>query len=420
LKRRIADFFGAQSEFTKNVMRLVGSSTVAIAITLISLPIITRIYSPEDFGQFQILLSTVGVLSVITSFRYEIAIVLPKGRAEASAVYTLALIFLVLTTLLIALAFFFFGGAFLGLLNAEVLEPYLFLMCIAIFLAGVVQVLRYAITREKRFKELGGNRVIEAASAQGMKISLGLFSPTFLSLFISQVAGYVLSFVLAAKYKKTKLNFSRMRLRWALRKYNRFILYNTPAVLVNTVALQLPVFMIARFFGPELVGYYVLAVKLIEVPLKIVGNAISQVYYKQAADIFHSGPERLLSLYQRTVAKLSLVMIFPAVLVITLAEPVVPYVLGESWSEVGSIMMFLVVWKFFEFINYPVSTTLTVINEQHIDLGLKCVFSLGLRFFALAFFNETQTQFFVALVVSASLYYIIFNLVAYQRVKRRL
>lgn len=420
MKQKIADFFGAQSEFTKNVMRLAGSSTVAIFITLVSLPIITRIYSPEDFGQFQILLSTVGVLSVITSFRYEMAIVLPKSRAEASAVYTLALIFLVLTTLLIALAFFFFGGVFLRLLNAEVLEPYLFLMCVAIFLAGLVQVLRYAIVREKRFKELGSNRVIETASAQGMKISLGLLSPTFLSLFISQVAGYILSLALAAKYKKTKLNFSRKKLLWALRKYNRFILYNTPAVLVNTVALQLPVFMIARYFGPELVGYYMLAIRLIEVPLKIVGNAISQVYYKQAADIFRSGPENLLKLYRRTVVKLSLAMIFPAILVMAFAESIIPYVLGERWSEVGGIMMFLVVWKFFEFINYPVSTTLTVINEQHIDFGLKCVFSLGLRFFALAFFNETQTQFLIALVVSASVYYIVFNLVAYQRVKRRL
>jgi O-antigen/teichoic acid export membrane protein len=401
-------------------MRLAGSSTVAIAITLISLPIITRIYSPEDFGQFQILLSTIGVLSVITSFRYEMAIVLPKRRAEASAVYTLAMIFLVLTTLVISVAFFFLGGAFLELLNAEVLEPYLLLMCVAIFLAGLVQVLKYSIIREKRFKELGSNRVIEAASAQGMKIGLGLFSPTFISLFISQVVGYVLSLALAAKYKKTSLTFSRLRLRWALRKYNRFILYNTPAVLVNTVALQLPVFMIARYFGPEFVGYYVLAIKLIEVPLKIVGDAISQVYYKQAADIFHSGPKNLLGLYRRTVIKLSLVMIFPTVLVMALAESVVPYVLGDNWSEVGSIMMFLVVWKFFEFINYPVSSTLTVINEQHIDLGLKCVFSLGLRFSALALFNETQTQFLVALVASASLYYIIFNLVAYQRVKRRL
>ena len=420
MKQKIGLLFSAQSDFTKNVMRLAGSSTVAIAITLISLPIITRIYSPEDFGQFQILLSTVGVLSVITSFRYEMAIVLPKGRAEASAVYTLALIFLAITTLVIAAAFFFFGGVFLQLLNAEVLEPYLFLMCVAIFLAGLVQVLRYAIIREKCFRELGRNRVVETASAQGMKIGLGLFSPTFLSLFISQVAGYVLSLALAAKYKRTTLNFSRMRLLWALRKYNRFILYNTPAALVNTVALQLPVFMIARYFGPEFVGYYMLAIRLIEVPLKIVGNAISQVYYKRAADIFHSGPENLLRLYRRTVVKLSLVMIFPAILVMTLAEPLVPYILGDNWSEVGSIMMFLVVWKFFEFINYPVSTTLTVINEQHIDLGLKCVFSLGLRFLALAIFNETQNQFLIALVVSASLYYIVFNLVAYQRVKRRL
>ena len=418
MRRKIAKKLGAQSDFTKNVMRLAGSSAAAIVITLLSLPIITRIYSPEEFGQFQILVSTVGMLSVITSFRYELAIVLPKRRAEASAVYTLALIFLMITTLVILLAFFFFGSVFLELLNAEVLEPYLFLMCVAIFLAGSVQVFRYAITREKRFKELGSNRVIESSSSQGMKIGLGLISPTFISLFISQVSGYVLSIILLVKYKKVKLSFSKLRLRWALRKYRKFIIYNTPAILINTVALQLPVFMIARYFGPELVGFYVLAIKLIEVPLKVIGNAISQVYFKEAADLFNTNSRLLLNLYRRTVAKLSLIMIIPTFAVLLLAEPIVPLILGDNWAEVGEIMMFLIIWKSFEFINYPVSTTLTIINEQHIDLVLKAVLSLGLRFLVLVLFHETQVEFFVALVVSASLYYIAFNLIAYQRVKR--
>ncbi|KZZ64472.1 hypothetical protein A3765_12760 [Oleiphilus sp. HI0130] len=393
---------------------------LAVAISLISLPVITRIYDPEAFGNFQILLSTVGLFSVISCFRYEMAIVLPKSRSEANAVYTLALLLLVLFTLFVSVLLFFVGEVLLSLLGAQVLVPYLHFLVVAIFFSGLVQIARYVLTKDKRFGELGENRVVESASAQGLKIGLGLASPSFLSLFISQLVGYVLSLYLAMRRRSVKVVWSHKRLFCVLRKYRKFFLFNTPAVFINTLALQLPVFMIARYFGAEYVAYYVMAVKLIEVPLKVVGNAISQVYYKQAADVFNHGTQALLDLYKSTVLKLALIIALPALGIYFLAEPLVPYLLGESWSQTGQVMSLLILWKFFEFVNYPVSTTLTVLNAQHIDLGLKVFLSLGGRFIAMLFFNESFFELLVAAVVASSVYYIIFNLMTYQRLLKQL
>ncbi|MCH2159777.1 MAG: oligosaccharide flippase family protein [Oleiphilaceae bacterium] len=393
---------------------------LAVAISLLSLPIITRIYDPEAFGNFQILLSTVGLLSVISCFRYEMAIVLPKSRAEANAVYTLALILLALFTFLISVLLFFVGEALLSLLGASVLVPYLHFLIVAIFFSGLVQIARYVLTKEKRFGELGKNRVIESASAQGLKIGLGLASPSFLSLCISQLVGYVLSLYLAMKRRSVKIVWSRQRLLFVLRKYKKFLLFNTPAVFVNTLALQLPIFMIARYFGAEYVAYYVMAVKLIEVPLKILGNAISQVYFKQAADIFNQGEGALLSLYKSTVLKLAIIITLPALGIYFLAEPLVPILLGERWSQTGQVMSLLIVWKFFEFLNYPVSTTLTVLNAQHIDLILKLFLSLGGRFIAMFVFNDTFSELLIAAVIASSTYYIVFNLITFQRLSKQI
>jgi O-antigen/teichoic acid export membrane protein len=390
---------------------------LAVVISLISLPVITRIYDPEAFGNFQILLSTVGLFSIISCFRYEMAIVLPKSRSEANAVYTLALLLLVLFTLFVSVLLFFVGEVLLSLLGAQVLVPYLHFLVVAIFFSGLVQIARYVLTKDKRFGELGKNRVVESASAQGLKIGLGLASPSFLSLFISQLVGYVLSLYLAMRRRSVKVVWSHKRLFCVLRKYRKFFLFNTPAVFINTLALQLPVFMIARYFGAEYVAYYVMAVKLIEVPLKVVGNAISQVYYKQAADVFNHGTQALLDLYKSTVLKLALIIALPALGIYFLAEPLVPYLLGDNWSQTGQVMSVLIIWKFFEFINYPVSTTFTIISRQEYEIVINVLFMLA-RAAVFVFLSDDFWMAVMVYTLVTSLFYITYNASAFLLVKR--
>lgn len=195
---------------------------MAVVISLITLPIITRIYDPAAFGNFQIMLSSVGLLSVISSFRYEMAIILPRSQSEANAVYTLSLVLLVIFTLIVSLILFLFGQFLLNLIGAEVLIPYLHFLVVVIFFSGLVQIARYLLIKENRFGKLGKNRVVESASAQGLKISLGLFSPSFLSLYISLLVGYILSVYLAMKNSSFKIDISAKRLFCVLRKYKKF------------------------------------------------------------------------------------------------------------------------------------------------------------------------------------------------------
>lgn len=407
-----------QSQFSKNILKLASSSIFIVLISLISLPIVTRIYDPSVFGEFQVLVSTIGIISIMVSFKYEMAIVLPKNSIEANAVYSLSIILLLITTTVFSLIFYFFGSLFLSFLNAEELEPYLILLIIGIFLSGLVQICGYILTREKNFHRLGNNRVIESISAQGMKIGLGLISPTFLGLFISQLVGYLLNIYLTMKISKISFIFSKKKILVVFRKYNKFLLYSTPAMFINTIALQLPVFFIVKYFGVEFVGYYILAIKLIDIPLGIIGNAISQVYYKEAADQFNIGVEKLFILYKSTLKKLIFFIFIPSILIYTLAESLVPYILGDNWSVTGQIISILVIWKSFEFINAPISTTLMVLNKQNIDLFLKIFLSFGLRLIVLMLFNDSFIEMMYALTISAAIYYGTFNLITYFILRR--
>ena len=76
-----------KSEFLKNVFTLLSGATIAQIITLIAIPILTRIYTPEDFGYIAIYLSIANIVAAISTGRYELSIMLPEKRIEALAIF---------------------------------------------------------------------------------------------------------------------------------------------------------------------------------------------------------------------------------------------------------------------------------------------------------------------------------------------
>ncbi len=66
------------SELTRNSAKLLSANVVAQAIGLLVYPILTRLYSPEDFGLLNLFLSIGGVLALLSTAEYQYAIVVPK------------------------------------------------------------------------------------------------------------------------------------------------------------------------------------------------------------------------------------------------------------------------------------------------------------------------------------------------------
>ena len=67
-----------KSEFSKNVLTLMTGTTIAQAIPIAISPILTRIYSPEDFGVFVLYTAIVSLVTAISTGKYELAIMLPS------------------------------------------------------------------------------------------------------------------------------------------------------------------------------------------------------------------------------------------------------------------------------------------------------------------------------------------------------
>lgn len=92
-----------QAEFTKNIITMISGAGLAQLITMMSSVVITRLYSPGDFGIAALVLSVGTVLSVFSTLRFNQAIVVASHTVQAQSLVKLCLYLSCITSSLVFL-----------------------------------------------------------------------------------------------------------------------------------------------------------------------------------------------------------------------------------------------------------------------------------------------------------------------------
>src|SRR5690606_41413382 len=100
-----------------------------------ALPILTRLYSPEDFGVLAVYASVLALISVVSCLRLEIAIPIPKERSQAIDLLFLSLLSALLVTTLSFAVVVCFADQIHGLTHGQ-LKGYLWLIPAGVLLSG--------------------------------------------------------------------------------------------------------------------------------------------------------------------------------------------------------------------------------------------------------------------------------------------
>jgi len=406
-----------KSEFGQNVFKLITGTALAHVITFFVTPILTRMFSQQSIGELQIFISTVTTFGVVASLKFEMAIVLPKDDDEGNAIAVLSIFALFIFSMLLTILLAVFGKPILHFLNADALQPFLYFISLGVFLFGLWEALQYVLIRRKRFGILATNKIIQVAVTQLLAVFLGIFWQKTQILLFAQILGYGTAAAAILFLRPISLNVSFKRLFHLIRVYKKFPTINTAMVFLNVFSLQLPVFMLSSYFGPEIVALYAMANRLMNIPLFMVGRSVRQVYFQSASEAYHHGGEALLNVYKSTVKKIALFAFVPLFVVLVAGQPIAYYYLGTEYARAGLYMQILTFWMFFQFINSPISATFTIIDKQEFGFVL-IVISLVVRFAMMYIFRQSDISMLVALSVSAGLFYLSYNVAIYYFIKR--
>jgi lipopolysaccharide exporter len=368
--------------FTRSVMTLASGTAIAQLLVVLAMPVLTRLYTPADYGALAVYSSTLTVLVVLASLRYEVAIPLPEEDEVASSLLALTFVLLAIMAAVVSLLVWLGGDVFLTVVNVPALRPYRWLIPLGFIGAGAYQVLSYWAIRRREFGRVARTKLSQGAGQVVTQIALGVAGAGAPGLLIGDVIGRVAGSGGLARLilrERPHGRVTRASLIAVAARYRRFPLLTTWAGLLNIGSLQLPSIFFSAGFGPAAAGLYALSFKMLVVPTMLLGQAVGQVFLSSAATVARE-PERLRHLTERTALGLFACGL-PMFGAVALGGPqLFATVMGSEWEQAGRYAQVLAPWFVVWLVSSPLSGLLSVREWQGSALaftGFEFAFRLG-------------------------------------------
>lgn len=338
-----------KSAGVRNFAKLLSANVVAQVIGLIVYPILTRIYSPEDFGLLNLFLSIGNVLVVLAIADYYYAIVLPKQEKDAVALTHISAILLLTTTILVALSVLF-SHPISMLFKSPGLATYYWMMPIYVLVMGTWNILNYWYIRKKSFGRISSYQMSQSILSAGGKVSLGyagvLQGGMIYTIVLAPLVALLSS--LALSFRKTLrplLRFSREDVFTQAHEYRNFPCFVLPRSFINVMAGQLPILLLTPFFGAKYVGLLSMALLLGYTPIGTITRALYQVLYQHTTERVHASA-KIGDVFWRFMGYSSIVIIPTFVGVGIFLPTVTAWLLGEEWRVVGEYIRWMLPWLY--------------------------------------------------------------------------
>lgn len=363
-----------RSDQLRSIGMLVGGTATAHAITALAMPVSTRLFTPEDFSAAAAFASLVAILVVAASLRFDIAIALPEDDEEGFSLLALSLACAVGASLLLALVMSLLPPSVTALLGQPRLEPYLWLLPLAVLFGSVYLALQMWFVRRKAFAAIARSRIFQASSAAAGQIGLGALGYAPLGLIVGQLLNYGAGSVTLAvrTLMRERALFAAVTVRSMGRAFvahQRFPRYSVWEALANAASINAPILLIAALAeGPE-AGYLALAIFLLQAPMAVLGNSVQQVYLAGAPQAAREG--RIGPFTAQTLGGL-LRAVAPPLLFLAIVSPAAfGLVFGAEWTRSGVLVAWMVPWFLMQFLASPVSSGLHVMARQRTAMVLQ-------------------------------------------------
>lgn len=387
-------------------------TAVAQVLNIVVAPILSRLYDPEAFGIFAVYTSIVSIFIVIIGLRYELAIVLPKKQEEAVNLLFLSIIVVVIMTMLSTVILFLFKDYLEEIFHIQKFNEFIWWIPISIFFFGVCNSLNYWSTRQKGFKRLSISQIFRSITVVTTQVTGGLAKIGSIGLVAGQAIGNTVATAVLGKQiwkddgHVLKSSFNIKKIREVAHTYSEFPKYSAPQALVNSISQNIAPFILSAYFSPTVVGHYSLSLRLLQLPVILIGESVRRVFYQRIAEIHNKGDNLRKYLIKFTIL-LGLLVIAPTIVIFLFGPQIFAFALGEKWYEGGRYARWMSLWLAIDFMNIPAFSTAQVLGLQKQLLYYETLF---LVFRATSLFLGVQYFDALGAIILYSLVGIIFNL----------
>jgi len=391
------------------VITLMTGTAIAQAIPIAVSPILTRLYSPSDFGVFAVYMAVTAVLSVIATGRYEQVVMLPQKDEDAANVVVLSLIVSTFFSMILLVIVAIWNSSITALLGNPEISGWLYLIPFSVLSMGAYNTFTYWLNRKKCFRAMSANRVMQGSVTASGQVFSGYWKTGPAGLIVSFVVGWIPAIYFAARsydYKAYPLRLSSIIAQAKL--YKNYPGFSAPGALLDCASVQAPVFFLARGYEAATVGFFSLAIRVLSAPASIISTSIGQVFFQKISALIHNDREKIPSEVFNTAKKLTVVAAVIFIPFMIFGDDIFGFVFGEKWRIAGEYLLILAPALFVRFVVSPLSTLLLATGNVRLCTLWQTLYFVSSIVVLSILIRHSITEFLVGFVINEIVMYALY------------
>lgn len=360
----------ATSRSTRQAFVLISGTSLGQLVMVAATPVLTRLYSPHDFGVLALFLAVSQTAAVAANGRYDQAVLVADTFEEAVEVCVLGILTALAVCSLLMFPVIIWNRAISDALGTQELGPWLLLAPLASFLTCVLNSLTYLNNRMERYGPIAKVTVLRAFASVGFQVVLGIFSAGAKGLIFGQMFSYVLANGTLIPTEVREVLRRRGAIRWKSLKtlaarFRDFPIYSAPGALIGVVNQNVANVMLSAYFTPAIVGYYALTRRTLSAPLVQIATPIGQIFFRQASEeVRDRGSTH--EAFDATLLKLVLISIPIFVVAYFVVQDVFRIAFGSQWETAGHFAKIMIPLFAVRFIVSPLSQLAAIVSNKEL------------------------------------------------------
>jgi O-antigen/teichoic acid export membrane protein len=365
------NLYGAKIGIKRSFVYALGGSGASQALLLLSAPILTRLYTPKDFGLLAVYIAIVTFLSTIVFFRYELAITLSRSVTTTLAIIKLCLILGSIVSIIIWGGLYSLNDNIFMLLSGSDYKLSLWLIPVAACALSLMSLCRFWIVKAGRFDIMAVSRGSVTLILITVQLVGGLLKVGAIGLIVGHLIANLLtaSALFGLVFKKYICALRSIRpcnVKKVAVRYINFPKYIVISDGLLTLGIQAPPIVIASVFSVSSAGLFALAYRCALAPVSLVAESCGKVFLSRSLAL--KADERLPKFVMMSYLVLNRIAIIPLLLIGLISDNIVILIFGLDWSESGLYITLLIPSIAAIFIFVPVMTLFTALERQKMEL----------------------------------------------------
>lgn len=348
-----------KKDILKRIGLLISANGISLIFPFLFAPILSRIYSPEEFGVYAMFTTVVSLTSLVASFRFEFILYKYSFTKHVLKIFHLAkivLISFVLITLIVCVIIYLISS----------ISIWYLLVPISVFFSSYIQLNLVLANVFEKYRLISFNAVLRSVLINVLMLIFGVVNSSFVYLilgFISTQFIQVLVLYFSLKNRTNTASISYNQSLFLLKKHFKEVLHSVFSTISNSLSIQLPLFYMKKYFSYSDVGNYFQSDRLVTVPVKTISRSLSTIYVKEISKI-KDDQVKVVSMTNDFIKKMILIGVLPFSLIFIYGQELFLIILGDKWIDTGLFAMILAPFVYLNFLVIPLTNLFEIYNLQ--------------------------------------------------------